>query len=775
MKPSCHLTLTRDFLTGLVIPAALLIILIIVPPHAFDLSISFAFFDNGWPWHQNEVFSWVFYKLPKVVPFLIALPLVIYMIKLVTRGERLLQHDLGRRALYVVVAMALSAITVWWLKDTTGVPCPWDVVHFGGKANVTDPTFSLTHQHGSCWPSGHAGTGFVLFALYFALKDRWPRVAIATGLFAFIFGSVCGFARVMEGAHFVSHVVATGLIDWIICAALSALFFPQKLQTPSSSQLSVKGLILFTTLWWTLVLNAPFFVRIMGIHKPEFVWMPHDLVVLGALVGGLFAIALALITLLTALPRPVARTLLLLLGLCGSVVFTGECLYGITFNPDMARNILATDPHEASTYLSLRTVVLTSVTFLPILVATLGADLRPLRMTHVAWRMGTTLGALVLGFGVMFTQMNSLSSLFRADRSARYLIAPVNVPYSMIATLTKDTSPDLTKRRIVDPTPTLLTDVKRPAVLLVVIGETTRSANWELAGYNRPTNPALRQLSLINHPEVVACGTSTDVSLPCMMSRIGRSDYDRQRIISEEALPGLLQRAGVNVLWVDNQSGCKGACQGVPTRTPTPNNKDCPNGRCFDGVLVEELQKDLAALPTDRPTVLFYHLYGEHGPRYHQDSPDGMKPWQPECMDADLGACPRDTVVNAYDNAVRYTDSVLADLIKTLDAQSNNIDSGFIFVSDHGESLGENGLFLHGAPYFMAPDEQTRVPMVMWFSKDWAKAFGTHVAELTRQPKSGVTHEHLYSTVLGLLNVKSSTYRAQWDLSARNKSAQFGD
>ena len=159
MKPSCHLTLTRDFLTGLVIPAALLIILIILPPHAFDLSISFAFFDNGWPWHQNEVFSWVFYKLPKVVPFLIALPLVIYMIKLVTRGERLLQHDLGRRALYVVVAMALSAITVWWLKDTTGVPCPWDVVHFGGKANVTDPTFSLTHQHGSCWPSGMRGRG----------------------------------------------------------------------------------------------------------------------------------------------------------------------------------------------------------------------------------------------------------------------------------------------------------------------------------------------------------------------------------------------------------------------------------------------------------------------------------------------------------------------------------------------------------------------------------------------------------------------------------------
>lgn len=775
MKPSCRLTLTRDFLTGLVIPASLLIILIIVPPHAFDLSISFAFFDNGWPWHQNEVFTWIFYKLPKVVPFLIALPLIIYMIKLVSQGERLLQHDLGRRALYIVVAMALSAITVWWLKDTTGVPCPWDVVHFGGKANVTDPTFSLTHQHGRCWPSSHAGTGFVLFALYFALKDRWPRVAIASGLFALIFGSVCGFARVMEGAHFVSHVVATGLIDWIICAALSALFFPQRLQTQSSPQLSIQGLILFTALWWTLVLNAPFFVRIMGINKPEFMWMSHDLVVFGALVGGLFAIAMALITLLTALPRPIARLLLVLLGLCGSVVFTGECLYGITFNPDMARNILATDQHEASTYLSIRTLVLTLVTFLPLLMATLAANLTQVRIKLVAWRMGTALGALMLGVGLLFTQMNSLSSLFRADRSARYLIAPVNVPYSMIATLTKDTSPDLAKRRIVDPTPTLVTQVKRPAVLLVVVGETTRSANWELAGYNRPTNPALSQLSLINHPEVVACGTSTDVSLPCMMSRIGRSDYDRKLIISEEALPGLLQRAGVNVLWVDNQSGCKGACQGVPTRQPEPTTKDCPNGRCFDGVLVNELRKDLASLPSDRPTVLFYHLYGQHGPRYHQDSPDDSKPWQPECLDADLGACPRETVVNAYDNAVRYTDSVLANLIETLKSKTDQIDAGLIFVSDHGESLGENGLFLHGAPYLIAPDEQTRVPMVMWFSKDWGKTFGINTQNLAQAPASGVTHEHLYSTVLGLVNIKSSTYRSQWDLTQRNNSAQLTD
>lgn len=774
MKPSSRLFSTLPFLTGLIIPASLLIILVIVPPHAFDLSIARIFFNDGWPWHQNETFTQVFYQTPKVIPFLIAIPLLIYTIMLISRGERLMQHDLGKRALYAVIAMAVSALTVWWLKDTTGVACPWSVVPFGGHFEITDPTFSWSNQPGKCWPSGHAGTGFVLFTLYFAMKDRWPRAAIASGLFALVFGTLCGLTRVMEGAHFVSHVIATGLIDWIICAALYVLFFPESIKN-KTAQLSLKSLSFFTALWWTVVLNAPFFTRIMGINKPDFAWLPHDALVLGALVGGLFAIAVALIMLVTAFPRPIARTLLLVLGFCGSVAFTGECLYGIVFNPDMARNILATDTHEASTYLSIRTIVLTTFTFLPLLVATLIADLQPVRLKNVAWRIGTALGALVLGVGLLFMQMNSLSSLFRADRSARYLIAPVNVPYSLIATLTKDTSPDQATRQIVDPNPTLATNIKRPALLVVVVGETTRSANWELAGYKRETNPGLRQLSVINHPEVVACGTSTDVSLPCMMSRIGRSDYDRKRIISEEALPGLLQRAGVNVAWVDNQSGCKGACQGVPTRQPERTAQDCPDGRCFDGVLVNELRKDLATLPSDRPTVLFYHLYGQHGPRYHQDSPDGSKPWQPECQDADLGACPRETVVNAYDNSVRYTDRVLTDLIKTLEGASNQIDAGLLFVSDHGESLGENGLFLHGAPYLIAPKEQTRVPMVMWFSQDWGKTFGIDMKRLAEAPKDGVTHEHLYSTVLGLVNVKSTTYRPQWDLTQRNNSEQLAD
>lgn len=255
-----------------------------------------------------------------------------------------------------------------------------------------------------------------------------------------------------------------------------------------------------------------------------------------------------------------------------------------------------------------------------------------------------------------------------------------------------------------------------------------------------------------------------------MLSRIGRSDYDRSRIIGEEALPSLLARAGAHVVWVDNQSGCKGTCAGTEVRSPDPKSAACASGRCFDGVLLDELDADLANLPADRPTVLFYHMYGEHGPRYHEDSPAHAKVWTPECTDADLGACTKESIINAYDNAVRYTDGVLAGLVKRLKARTD-IDAGFVYVSDHGESLGEGGLYLHGAPYFMAPSEQIRVPMVMWLSKDWSRTFGFDAANLAREPAGGVTHEHLYSTVLGMLGVQSTTRRPRWDLTNNRSSA----
>lgn len=754
-------------LTGLLIPAALLVIFVLVPPHAFDLSVSRLFFADGWPWHQNEAFKTIFYRLPKIIPAVAAGALLVYLALVLAQGLRILEEEAPRRALYVVIAMAACASLVWWLKATTGVSCPWSIDLFGGTAPLTNPVFGLSGLPGRCWPSGHAGTGFVFLAFYFALKDVRPRAAAAALLFAVTFGLLCGAARVMEGAHFVSHVLVTGVVDWLVCAALHALILSGRTPSASGGPLSERALVILTAFWWTFVFNAPFLARAAGLSNPLFAWTAREALTLAGFAAGLFFIAVALLALVSTLPRTVRRTVLVLLNLSGAVFFAGTVLYGIAFDPDMARNIIATDPHEASTYLSARTIVLTLAAGLPPILAVAAADMAPAGLKLGAVRTCAALVALAAGLGSLLLQFNTLASVMRNDKALRYLITPVNVPYSFAATLARDASPDASVKTIVDPNPTLTVSLKRPAVLLVVIGETTRSANWGLAGYGRDTTPALRAEGIVSHPSVVACGTSTDVSLPCMLSRIGRSDYSRSRILSEEALPSLLARAGARVVWVDNQSGCKGTCANVEVRNPDPKRPACASGRCFDAVLADELDADLSRLPSDRPTVLFYHLYGEHGPRYSEDSPENAKVWKPECTDADLGACSRESIVNAYDNAVRYTDAVLGELVRKLKARTD-MDWGFIFVSDHGESLGEGGLYLHGTPYFMAPDEQTRVPMALWFSKDWGRTFGFDAARLALTPAGGVTHEHLYSTVLGVLGVKSSTRRPEWDLTGRS-------
>jgi lipid A ethanolaminephosphotransferase len=305
-----------------------------------------------------------------------------------------------------------------------------------------------------------------------------------------------------------------------------------------------------------------------------------------------------------------------------------------------------------------------------------------------------------------------------------------------------------------------------PHVLVLVVGETARAANFSLFGYARPTNPELARLGIIAFSSVKSCGTSTEVSVPCMFSPYGRAEYDERRIRSSETLLDVLVRAGYHVHWIDNQSGCKGVCKGEGVSYEKTDPKSAPelcrDGECWDEIVARRLQAELPAVHDN--TVFVLHMMGNHGPAYFRRYPAEYRRFTPDCATAELRDCSREQVVNAYDNAILYTDHVLASIVRILAANSSSFDSAMLYVSDHGESLGEKGLYLHGIPYSIAPEQQTHVPMIVWLSSTLTGSGDVNAGCVRAKSNAPLSHDNLFHSVLGLLDVSTTAYREDRDL-----------
>lgn len=303
----------------------------------------------------------------------------------------------------------------------------------------------------------------------------------------------------------------------------------------------------------------------------------------------------------------------------------------------------------------------------------------------------------------------------------------------------------------------------KPVVVVVVAGETARAMNFSLNGYERETNPELKSLGVINYTDTTSCGTATAISLPCMFSVYPRNEYSDWKARSTENLTNVLTRAGVSVSWWDNNTGSKGIADLInfASMTGQKNSPLCNNGECLDEIFLGELDKKLSA--TKSNSVIVLHQLGSHGPSYYLRYPEKFRKFKPDCRTPELMKCSVEEITNAYDNTILYTDHVLASVARLLEKHQNDISGAMIYMSDHGESLGENGIYLHGAPYAIAPREQTQVPFVTWFSKPYQAAMGVDtscLAKETGQPKS---HDNLFHTVLGMMDVQTQVYNRDLD------------
>ena len=449
--------------------------------------------------------------------------------------------------------------------------------------------------------------------------------------------------------------------------------------------------------------------------------------------------------------------------------------YGVVIDQTMMVNTLQTDVRETRDLLNWR--LLATVLVLAVLPCILlwRQHIRLQSTTRqVLSNVAALLATCALLVLVVMLFFQSIASVMRTYPQVRYLMNPLNSFYALGSIAAK---PFQRNESVVLP---LGKDAKLGAsyaaqtkapLLLLVLGETARSGNFALNGYNRPTTPELAKENVASQRNAWSCGTSTAASVPCMFSNFGREAYD-SRPANYEGMLDVLQHAGLAVLWLDNQSGCKGVCDRIPhadtSQLKVPGL--CDGGECLDEVMLQGLDERIAALPAERRAkglVLVMHQMGSHGPAYYKRSPPAFKRFIPECTDNALQGCERETLLNAYDNSIVYTDHVLASAIGWLKERQTRNAPALLYLSDHGESLGENNLYLHGMPYAIAPDVQKRVPWITWLSPAFEQRGKLTTACLKTQLDAPISHDNYFHSVLGLMDVRTSVYKPALDIYAR--------
>jgi len=368
----------------------------------------------------------------------------------------------------------------------------------------------------------------------------------------------------------------------------------------------------------------------------------------------------------------------------------------------------------------------------------------------------------------LYVSQKEILSLGRNHREVRYMIGPFNIlaaSYSVIRDRLQ--APTEFRSVALDAARTSeTTGDRRPSVHVLIVGETARAANFSMAGYSRMTNPMLHDRPDVNFFNISSCGTATAVSLPCMFTIESRAKFDRVASSNEDNLLDIAARAGYSVHWVDNGNGCKGLCARVDNRDVHEAKVDslCTSDGCFDAILVHELEMLLPEIKDD--TLIVLHQLGSHGPAYYRRYPDEFRAFVPDCRSPNLGDCSNQAIANSYDNTILYTDYVVATAIEALSEYSGRLNTSLIYLSDHGESLGEHNLYLHGMPYKFAPREQTQVPMISWFSPGAEQLQAFQPGCRNRIGDTAVSHDNLFHTELGLLGIETVAYQSDLDIFA---------
>lgn len=525
-------------------------------------------------------------------------------------------------------------------------------------------------------------------------------------------------------------------------------------------------LILAASAFLLVFYNYAFFKNIIAVYPLTL----NNTIFIGSVALLLLSLITIIITLVSS--RYIIKPALMTIALLSALASYFMNSYNIVVDTDMIHNIVSTNVSESQDLLSLKLmmyVILLGI--LPVLfIYRLKIPYGTLK-TNLISKTTIIIFSLVVITSQILIFSKNYSSFFRENKILRYYANPVTYIYSSIAYLNMQLGSHNQEIKIVGQDAKIPSSDGDRELVILVIGETARADRFSLNGYSKQTNPLLEKEQVVSFSNLWSCGTATAISVPCMFSIYTRDSYSDKHAKDSENLLDVLNRAGVNILWRDNNSDSKSVALRVPYEDyKSPDKNTICDEECRDEGMVVGLQDYINQHPKGDIFIVL-HQMGNHGPAYYKRYPKSFEKFTPACHTNQLENCTNEEINNAYDNAILYTDYFLSKVIALLKDNDEHFETTMFYISDHGESLGENNLYLHGLPYMLAPDAQKKVGAILWLGEQFLDRLD--IDQLREQSGMAYSHDNLFHTILGLMEVRTSVYQKNLDILSRTRETSI--
>ena len=524
-------------------------------------------------------------------------------------------------------------------------------------------------------------------------------------------------------------------------------------------KLSQVRLIIFIAVFITLTGNSKFLEKTLLVYPLTENWL-----FICSLFVWLFVFLSAL--LLIFCYRHTIKPILIILLMISSIVSYAANNFGIVFDHNMIANTFETNTAEFLELVNFKSFLYLLLLGLLPSYFVIKTEMTELSLKSQLWQRAKAFVIMILIFILLVIGFSKhYSSFARENRDLRLYINPSYYLYSMTKYVDAKFETSTTPFRQIGLDAEINKKTNNQRLVILVIGETARMDRFSLNGYKRQTNPLLAKEDVISFRQMTSCGTDTSWSIPCMFSSLNRSSYNHKEGKNMSNALDIISNTGIEVLWLENNSDSKGVADRISyiDFKSEDVNPVC-DIECRDEGMLNGL-KDYIDGQNGKDVLVVMHTMGSHGPAYYKRYPSPFEVFSPACQTNQLNECSNEEINNAYDNTIVYVDYVLSRLINLFKKYPAGKEIAIIYISDHGESLGESGIYLHGMPYLIAPIEQKQVAALMWFNEELLELLDINI--ISEKIDLPLSHDNLFHTLLGIMNIKTALYQDKMDIIAQ--------